>query len=627
MENFTTNLTEEQTEVLKTNILDVISGRTKHTFFVDLYGQSTCGKSSYLLNLFQDHGFDGYWKETDDGVETLLQDVDYFAEKSFIVLHHIEWAPSEKVIDFLEKLQKKNLVVIIEHNLDEKLPERVLNFINTTVEIKNEQKKNIVKNESEEDDEDKVEDISIMDSINELYQGEKYSLDDYDINFDSKLLENVIVEALSKKNAPLLISLKGKCKSSFTRALLRKVHENYETKIFLRTKQTSLEKFIEIVRKVKGNPEQQPDIFYFENFRYTIMLSKFTEGNFDPEEYNGISDGLSKNEIKLFTENLPNAVYFIDGEKYPRWLLNLCAFHIEVKGLTEQTAKKWITQNVSSLVEESEVNKLYLHFKKNLPMSKEKFNVLANNYLMRKKFQVSEGETNFSAFSLEALNTSLAPQEILKKCEMASNLDGIKLLFHGASGCGKSEFSRYVAKFLGKDFIQIRPSNLISEKVGLTECRIAAVFNEAEAMDKVLIIDEAESFLLDRSVIEKTWEFCQINEFLIAIEEFSGVLILNTNNARLLESALNRRIHLCVEFYPMNEAGLDIALKKYFPNHHFSDEMIKDLTNRHFSVGDIKACYDVMNLSLQQPTVMNIYNHLLERNKVKGNDDVSKFIL
>ena len=384
MENFSTNLTEEQTELLKTSILDVISGRVKHTIFVDLYGQSTCGKSSYLLKLFQNHDFDGFWK--DDVVEQLLEEADYYAENSFIVLHHIEWSSSEKVIDLLEKLQKKNLVVVIEHNFDEKLPENVLNFINTTVEIKNEQKKEIEKEEKEEDD-DKVEDISITDSINELYQGEKYSLDDYDVNFDTNLLETVITEVLSKRNAPLLISLKGKCKSSFTRALLRKLHEKNEAKILLRAKQTSLDNFLEIMRKVKDNPEQQPDIFYFENFSYSLMLSRFIDKDFDPEDYDGLSDRFSKNDMKVFTKNLLNAVYFIEGEKIPKWLQSLFAFHLEIRGLSEKTAKKWI-QNVTSTLDENEINNIHLHFKKMLPMPKEKFNILANNYLMKKQFQI-----------------------------------------------------------------------------------------------------------------------------------------------------------------------------------------------------------------------------------------------
>jgi len=66
-------------------------------------------------------------------------------------------------------------------------------------------------------------------------------------------------------------------------------------------------------------------------------------------------------------------------------------------------------------------------------------------------------------------------------------------------GTGKSLLARHAADELGKPLILKRASNLLDKYLGETERRIAAMFEQARDEDAVLVPDEADSFIADRS--------------------------------------------------------------------------------------------------------------------------------
>ena len=52
-----------------------------------------------------------------------------------------------------------------------------------------------------------------------------------------------------------------------------------------------------------------------------------------------------------------------------------------------------------------------------------------------------------------------------------------------------------------------------------------------------------------------------MNEILTQMEEFSGILICTTNLKKIMDSAMNRRFHMIVEFKPLEKDGL-ISLRR-----------------------------------------------------------------
>ena len=123
-----------------------------------------------------------------------------------------------------------------------------------------------------------------------------------------------------------------------------------------------------------------------------------------------------------------------------------------------------------------------------------------------------------------------------------------RLCLYGVAGTGKSAFGRYIAQTLDKPLLLKKGSDLISMYVGGTEKNIANAFEEAREEKAVLVFDEVDSFLADRSGAHRNWEVTQVNEMLVQMENFEGIFIATTNLIDNLDKASLRRFDLKLEF-------------------------------------------------------------------------------
>jgi len=124
-----------------------------------------------------------------------------------------------------------------------------------------------------------------------------------------------------------------------------------------------------------------------------------------------------------------------------------------------------------------------------------------------------------------------------------------RLCLYGAAGTGKSAFGRYIAQTLNKPLLLKKGSDLMSMWVGGTEKNIADAFEEAKEEKAVLVFDEVDSFLADRTNAQRSWEVTQVNEMLVQMENFDGIFIATTNLMDNLDRASLRRFDLKLEFY------------------------------------------------------------------------------
>ena len=209
---------------------------------------------------------------------------------------------------------------------------------------------------------------------------------------------------------------------------------------------------------------------------------------------------------------------------------------------------------------------------------KENANLVSNQKTMR--------QTVSSSYDTNALNTSQNPEEIIEMIKNAekyaeknpnASRKGIRMLFYGLSGTGKTEFARYISSCLGKDILLKRASDILDKYVGESEKHIKDAFQEAEATNSILLFDEADSFFADRNSVHNSWERTQVNEFLTQMEEFGGILICTTNLKQIMDSAMNRRFHMIVEFKSLTENGIECMLKRYFEDYDFSKNQISSL--------------------------------------------------
>lgn len=123
-----------------------------------------------------------------------------------------------------------------------------------------------------------------------------------------------------------------------------------------------------------------------------------------------------------------------------------------------------------------------------------------------------------------------------------------RLCLFGPPGTGKTAYCRWLAEQLDKPLHIKRGSDLLSKWVGGTEKNIANIFREAEQEKAILMIDEVDSFLQDRSHSRHSWEITGVNEMLTRMETYNGVFIASTNRLEGLDSASIRRFDLKVKF-------------------------------------------------------------------------------
>lgn len=206
-----------------------------------------------------------------------------------------------------------------------------------------------------------------------------------------------------------------------------------------------------------------------------------------------------------------------------------------------------------------------------------------NSLLLNGKAKMRE---NVSAeYDPKVLNASMEPLKIVEMVQNATKFaeknrgteSGIRMLFYGLSGTGKTELARYISEKLGKNILLKRASDIFGMYVGQNEKNICSAFAEAENSDSILLFDEADSFFRDRNNAQQNWERSTVNEFLTQMEEFSGILICTTNLRKIMDPATQRRFHILVEFKPMKFEGIKIMAERYFPAYKLSDSQIKAL--------------------------------------------------
>lgn len=150
-------------------------------------------------------------------------------------------------------------------------------------------------------------------------------------------------------------------------------------------------------------------------------------------------------------------------------------------------------------------------------------------------------------YSLDLLNVSGSFTvhqiiESLKKRPQAS------LCFWGIPGTGKTQLAEHIAVMIDKPILIKRASDLLDKYLGESEKRIRAMFTEASDEDAILLLDEADTFLRDRSLARYNHEMAMVNELLQGMERFRGVFICTTNLFSSLDAASLRRFTFKLEF-------------------------------------------------------------------------------
>jgi SpoVK/Ycf46/Vps4 family AAA+-type ATPase len=123
-----------------------------------------------------------------------------------------------------------------------------------------------------------------------------------------------------------------------------------------------------------------------------------------------------------------------------------------------------------------------------------------------------------------------------------------RLCFYGPPGTGKSAYARYLADTMNMPLLAKQASDIIDCYIGETEKNIARMFEQAADEKSLLLLDEADSFLRERSLSRNSWEVTQVNELLVQMERFQGIFVCSTNLMDKLDAAVLRRFDFKLKF-------------------------------------------------------------------------------
>ncbi len=145
---------------------------------------------------------------------------------------------------------------------------------------------------------------------------------------------------------------------------------------------------------------------------------------------------------------------------------------------------------------------------------------------------------------------------------------GLGVLFHGASGTGKTMSAYILAAELGLDVMRADLSRIEDKYIGETEKRISEVFRKAEENNCLLFFDEADSLFAKRTEVSDSHDRhanAQTAHLLQKMEEYGGIVVLATNLEGNVDPAFKRRLHFTLEFLRPDAAARAALWRKFIP--------------------------------------------------------------
>lgn len=212
--------------------------------------------------------------------------------------------------------------------------------------------------------------------------------------------------------------------------------------------------------------------------------------------------------------------------------------------------------------------------------------------------------------------------ELKKIAEGVKRAGSAKICIYGPPGTGKTAYAKWLAKYLEKPLIIRKASDLLNCYLGETEKIIAQAFEDAQRDDAVLLLDEVDSFLRDRTLSSHSWEVTQVNELLTQIENFEGVFIATTNLIDLLDPAALRRFDLKTKFDFLKPEQAKKLFKRYSSQLRLQGSLAEVLAEledlEKLTPGDFAAVYRQFKFRTEK-TKKAFFEALKDEVRIKGN--------
>ncbi|HWA26490.1 MAG TPA: ATP-binding protein [Lacunisphaera sp.] len=154
---------------------------------------------------------------------------------------------------------------------------------------------------------------------------------------------------------------------------------------------------------------------------------------------------------------------------------------------------------------------------------------------------------------------------------------GVRALFSGPSGTGKTLAARALAGALGLDLYRVDLSAVINKYIGETEKNLHQLLSRAEELDIVLLLDEGDALLTQRTAVANAndrYANLETSYLLQRLETFEGIIVVTTNASDRIDDAFQRRMDVVVGFRPPDAAERHRLWQLHLPADHRVDEAL-----------------------------------------------------
>ncbi|WP_085314805.1 ATP-binding protein [Derxia lacustris] len=152
---------------------------------------------------------------------------------------------------------------------------------------------------------------------------------------------------------------------------------------------------------------------------------------------------------------------------------------------------------------------------------------------------------------------------------------GVRALFAGPSGTGKTLAAQVLAERLGLPLYRLDLSSVVSKYIGETERNLHRLLSAAEALDVMLLLDEGDALLARRTDVGNAhdrYANLETNFLLQRLETHRGLVLVTTNALERIDTAFLRRFDLLVQFRAPEFAERLALWRAHLPPDHVVPE-------------------------------------------------------
>jgi SpoVK/Ycf46/Vps4 family AAA+-type ATPase len=148
---------------------------------------------------------------------------------------------------------------------------------------------------------------------------------------------------------------------------------------------------------------------------------------------------------------------------------------------------------------------------------------------------------------------------------------GVRALFNGPSGTGKTLAAKVLAAVLQSDVYRLDLASVVNKYIGETEKNLSQLLARAEELDVILLVDEGDSLMTSRTDVKSAndrYANLETNYLLQRLETYQGVILVTTNAGNRIDPAFRRRFDVTINFYPPDASERLLIWALHLPAGH-----------------------------------------------------------